>query len=37
MVEAHYMADHIHPMGVGYLLWWTPKMESYLYGFVAKT
>lgn len=32
-----YMADHIHPMRAGYLLWWTPKMESYLYGFVAKT
>ncbi len=30
-----YMADHIHPTRAGYLLWWTPKMEAYLYDFVT--
>ncbi len=29
-----YMADRIHPTKAGYLLWWTPKMEAYLYDFV---
>lgn len=26
-----YMADKIHPTKAGYLMWWTPKMEQYLY------
>ena len=26
-----YMADPIHPTQAGYLLWWTPVMEQYLY------
>ena len=26
-----YMADSIHPTQAGYLLWWTPVMEQYLY------
>ena len=29
-----YMADAIHPTRAGYLEWWTPKMEEYLYEFV---
>ena len=29
-----YMADDIHPTKAGYLKWWTPKMEKYLYEFV---
>lgn len=29
-----YMADEIHPTKAGYLEWWTPKMEEYLYEFV---
>ena len=29
-----YMADAIHPTKAGYLEWWTPKMEEYLYEFV---
>ena len=29
-----YMADSIHPTKAGYLLWWTPEMEEYLYAFV---
>lgn len=29
-----YMADGIHPTKAGYLLWWTPEMEEYLYAFV---
>lgn len=29
-----YMADSIHPTKAGYLLWWTPKMEEYLYALV---
>ena len=29
-----YMADGIHPTKAGYLEWWTPKMEEYLYEFV---
>ena len=28
-----YMADDIHPTKAGYLEWWTPKMEEYLYKF----
>ena len=31
-----YMADEIHPTRAGYLEWWTPKMEAYLYEFVRK-
>ena len=31
-----YMADAIHPTRAGYLEWWTPKMEEYLYEFVRK-
>lgn len=30
-----YMADHIHPTRAGYLLWWTPRMEAYVYDFIA--
>lgn len=26
-----YMYDSIHPTQAGYLLWWTPKIEEYLY------
>ncbi|MGM9666359.1 MAG: SGNH/GDSL hydrolase family protein [Eubacteriales bacterium] len=29
-----YMADKIHPTKVGYLEWWTPKMEEYIYDYV---
>ena len=32
--RALYMADAIHPTRAGYLEWWTPKMEEYLYTFV---
>lgn len=31
---ALYMYDSIHPTQAGYLLWWTPKIEEYLYEFV---
>lgn len=34
--RALYMADDIHPTKAGYLEWWTPKMEEYLYEFVRK-
>lgn len=27
-----YMYDSIHPTQAGYLLWWTPKMEEFLYS-----
>ena len=27
---ARYMSDPIHPNGVGYLEWWTPKFEEFL-------
>jgi len=30
--HALYMADHIHPTRAGYLEWWTPYMEPYLYA-----
>lgn len=33
--RALYMADPIHPTKAGYLLWWTPKMEEYLYQFIS--
>ncbi len=29
-----YMADSIHPTKAGYLEWWTPYLEEYLYSFV---
>ena len=29
-----YMADPVHPTQAGYLEWWTPKMEEYLYQFL---
>lgn len=29
--RALYMADKIHPTKAGYLEWWTPKMEQFLY------
>lgn len=31
-----YMADKIHPTKAGYLEWWTPKMEQYIYGFLGR-
>lgn len=31
-----YMYDSIHPTKAGYLDWWTPKMESYLYEYLTK-
>ena len=34
--RAIYMADPIHPTKAGYLEWWTPKMEEYLYKFVSE-
>ena len=34
--RALYMADPIHPTKAGYLEWWTPKMEEYLYEFVSE-
>lgn len=34
--RALYMADAIHPTKAGYLEWWTPKMEAYLYTYVRK-
>lgn len=33
--RALYMADAVHPTKAGYLLWWTPKMEEYLYSFIS--
>ena len=32
---ALYMSDPIHPTQAGYLKWWTPKFESYLYDFIG--
>lgn len=29
-----YMADKIHPTKAGYLKWWTPKMEQYIYDYL---
>lgn len=29
-----YMEDKIHPTKAGYLEWWTPKMEQYLYDYI---
>lgn len=31
-----YMADKIHPTKAGYLEWWTPKMEQYIYDYIGK-
>ena len=31
-----YMADKIHPTKAGYLEWWTPKMEQYIYSFIGR-
>lgn len=28
------MADKIHPTKAGYLEWWTPKMEQYIYKYI---
>lgn len=32
---ALYMHDAIHPSRAGYLLWWTPKFQDFLYGLVS--
>ncbi len=29
---ALYMNDEVHPTQAGYLLWWVPKFQAYLYG-----
>lgn len=34
--RAFYMDDNIHPTQAGYLEWWVPKMQEYLYDFVAQ-
>lgn len=34
--RALYMADEVHPTKAGYLKWWTPKFEEYLYNFITK-
>lgn len=31
-----YMADKIHPTKAGYLEWWMPKMEQYIYDYIGK-
>ena len=31
-----YMADPVHPTQAGYLEWWPPKMEEYLYQFLER-
>ena len=33
---ALYMVDPVHPSKAGYLKWWTPKMEEFLYDYVGK-
>ena len=30
-----YMNDHVHPTQAGYLLWWTPKFQTFLYNLFA--
>ncbi len=30
-----YMYDQIHPTKAGYLKWWTPAIEAYLYYFLT--
>ena len=32
--RAFYMADAIHPTRMGYRKWWTPKMETYIMGYL---
>ena len=32
---AFYMNDKIHPTQAGYLLWWTPVFQEYLYDWLA--
>ena len=32
---ALYMSDPIHPSQAGYLLWWTPKFQAFLYDLLA--
>lgn len=34
--RALYMADAIHPTRAGYLEWWTPRMEEYLYQSIGE-
>lgn len=34
--RALYMADKIHPTKAGYLEWWTPKMEQYIYEYIEE-
>ena len=34
--RALYMADPIHPTRAGYLEWWTPRMEEYLYRYFSE-
>lgn len=31
-----YMNDDVHPLKAGYLEWWTPKFEEYLYEYLDK-
>jgi hypothetical protein len=31
-----YMHDEIHPTKAGYLNWWLPAMEEYLYTYLGK-
>ena len=32
---ALYMSDAIHPSQAGYLLWWTPKFQAFLYDLLS--
>lgn len=34
--RAFYMNDNVHPTQAGYLEWWVPKMQAYLYDFIAQ-
>lgn len=34
---ARYMDDPIHPTREGYIEWWTPKFEGYLFGALPQT
>ena len=34
--RALYMADSIHPTRAGYLEWWTPRFEDYLFDYLSK-
>ena len=31
-----YMHDDVHPTRAGYLRWWVPKFESYLYDYLGE-